>query len=205
MNIKRASIIAIAGIISVSVSISSAALYDIDLSPGAGLALNLGSTTYVQDHAIGLAAINAVGQPASTATGNEVGLGITYDDVSNTLTYDFAYGSAFGFQDLVGSYTVAHVHGPSAVNFPAVNTGGGVAFGLTHISSGTKSGRFTGVQVLSAAQEVDLFDNELYANVHSSAYGGGEIRAQLIAVPEPSTLVLFGLGSLLVLKARGRR
>jgi hypothetical protein len=37
-----------------------------------------------------------------------------------------------------------------------------------------------------------------YWNIHSSAFGGGEIRGFLVAVPEPSTLTLMltGLGLL---------
>jgi hypothetical protein len=33
-----------------------------------------------------------------------------------------------------------------------------------------------------------------YLNIHTSTFGGGEIRARLALVPEPGTLVLLGLG-----------
>ena len=72
---------------------SWATLFLIDVSPAGG-ALNLGSTTYTVDHALGLAAPNETAQPASPATDNEVGTGITYDDVSNLLSFDFAYAGA---------------------------------------------------------------------------------------------------------------
>jgi hypothetical protein len=33
-----------------------------------------------------------------------------------------------------------------------------------------------------------------YFNIHTSTFGGGEIRGQILPVPEPSTLVLVALG-----------
>jgi hypothetical protein len=39
-----------------------------------------------------------------------------------------------------------------------------------------------------------LAAGQSYLNVHSSFAGGGEIRGQLLAVPEPATLALLGLG-----------
>ena len=39
-----------------------------------------------------------------------------------------------------------------------------------------------------------LFDGYLYMNVHTSVFPGGEIRGQLLSVPEPSTAALLGLG-----------
>lgn len=143
--------------------------------------------------------------PATTATGNEIGGGITYDDVTNRLSMDFAYGSAFGFTDLQGDMTVLHIHGPSPVNFPAGNTGAGVQFNLAgfHTPSGPRSGRITGVQVLSAVQESMLINNELYVNIHSGFATGGEIRGQFIIVPEPSTMLL-ALGGMACLLRRRR-
>ena len=183
---------------------TQATLIQFDISPASG-ALNLGASVYTQDHAVALAAPNAVGQPASPATGNEVGGGITFDDVTNLLTYDIAYGSAFGFVDLAGDFTVAHIHGPVPVQFPSPNTGAGVTVGLSNIASGTRSGRFTGSVTLTSGQGQDLLDNELYINVHSGFAGGGEIRGQLVAVPEPSAFVLLGFGVVLLFQARRNR
>jgi opacity protein-like surface antigen len=42
-----------------------------------------------------------------------------------------------------------------------------------------------------------------YFNIHTSTFGGGEIRARLALVPEPATAVLLGIG--LALIARQRR
>ena len=182
-----------------------ATLIPIDLSPTPGLALN--SANYaLGDHTLGLSAPNAVAQPASPATGDEIGAGIIYDDVSMRLSYEFAYGSDFGFVDMVGAFTVAHIHGPVAVQFPAVNTGAGVVVGLTHTPGTTaNTGSFVGSVVLTPTQEADLLNNLLYINVHSSFATGGEIRGQLVpVVPEPGTLGLLAIGILTLARRRTR-
>ena len=162
---------------------ASAALIQIDLSPPPGLALN--SANYLMgDHTLGLSAPNAVGQPASPATGNEIGSGITFDTVTKVLSWDMGYGSDHGFVDLLDNWTNAHIHGPNAVLFPSPNTGAGVRVGLPHTpGSTTLTGSFTGSAVLIAADEVSLLDNLLYVNIHSAFSTGGEIRGQLVPVP----------------------
>lgn len=183
-----------------------AAVVEIDISPSPGLALN--STNYANgDHASGLSALNAVGQPASPATGNEIGPGIAFDDVTKVLSWNIGYGSDHGFVDLSGNWTNAHIHGPIAVQFPAPNTGTGVRIPLPHTPGSTAlTGSFTGSAVLSATDEMSLFDNLLYINIHSGFSGGGEIRGQLVPViPEPTTSLLLAMGSVAVICGRWRR
>lgn len=52
------------------------------------------------------------------------------------------------------------------------------------------------------AELANLFGGGLYFNVHTPAFGGGEIRGQ-IGVPEPGSIALFGI-ALLALFARKR-
>ena len=36
--------------------------------------------------------------------------------------------------------------------------------------------------MLTAGQETDLYDNEIYVNIHTTGFAAGEIRAQLVPV-----------------------
>ena len=183
----------------------NATLFQVDLSPLSG-ALNLGANPYTQDHAVGLSGLNTFGQLSPTGSGNEIGAGISYDDVTKVLSFDFAYGAAFGHTDLVGNWTASHIHGPGLVNFPAVNSNGGVQIDLAgfHTPSGSNSGRFTGSSVLTVTQEQLLIDNSLYVNIHSDVHPGGEVRAQLVLVPEPSTFALLTGIAMIVVALRRR-
>jgi hypothetical protein len=56
-----------------------------------------------------------------------------------------------------------------------------------------------------AAQLPNLLSGGLYINVHTPVFPGGEIRGQITAVPEPTTLLLMGLGFAGLGFARRRR
>ena len=193
-------------VIAGGIASSHASLYRVELSPGPGQALNLGATTYTQDHAVGLAGLNEEALIVLAGSGNTVGDGITYDSATRLLTFDFAYGSAFGFTDLVGELTVLHFHGPDAVNYPLANSSAGVILDLApfHTASGTGSGRITGSTTLSELNETRLLDNQIYVNIHSSVYGSGEIRGQLVLVPEPSSVLLALIGGASICAIRRR-
>jgi hypothetical protein len=49
----------------------------------------------------------------------------------------------------------------------------------------------------------DLIDGLYYVNIHSTFRPGGEIRGQILLVPEPGTAVLLALG-IIGLAARRR-
>ena len=190
---------------------TEAAMFFIDISPVGG-ALNLGATPYTQDHAVGLSALNADAQPASSATGNEIGAGILFDDVSKILTFEFAYGSQFGFDDLAGDWSNTHAHGAVAVSFPAANSGAGIIPGQTlttaHNPVTPRSGSFSGSWTLLPVVEQALFDNQIYINIHSAFESSGEIRGQLVPVgivPEPSTLALISTSLAVLFVLRKRR
>jgi uncharacterized protein (TIGR03382 family) len=142
---------------------------------------------------------------SSTATGGEVGTGIFYDNATAGLTINVAYG-LFGFQPLTAAFTATHLHqapvgvsGPVIINLDAGATDIHTAFGST-------SGFFSGTVNLTPAQEAALFANDIYMNIHSTAFGGGEIRAQFVpaTVPEPATsaFVAFGLATVVLFRRR---
>jgi hypothetical protein len=64
-----------------------------------------------------------------------------------------------------------------------------------HITGAWDSGEGTGGQTL-ASQLNNLFAGGLYLNVHTSDFRGGEIRGQILAVPEPGSLALLGIAAL---------
>jgi hypothetical protein len=121
---------------------------------------------------------------ATPGTGTITG---TYDSDTNFLTWDIS------FQDLAGTTTLAHFHGPAAVGVgPA-----GVRL-ATAITVGLTSGSLSGSATISDAFEAELLGGLWYHNIHTSLHGGGEIRGQVYAavVPEPGTLLLLGAGLL---------
>ena len=77
------------------------------------------------------------------------------------------------YQNLSAPITASHIHGPAA---PGVNAD--VLFPLTN--TGGTTGTLTGSATLTQAQEAELLAGNMYANVHSTTFPGGEIRAQVI-------------------------
>jgi hypothetical protein len=140
----------------------------------------------------------------SPATGGLVGDGIYYSTEGPTplLYVNLIYGK-FGFEPLTGDYTMSHLHlGAAGVN-------GGVVVDLAPIHftfAGNRSGYYEGSVAMTPTLETALFEGNLYINIHSSTYNGGEIRAQLIplTVPEPTTWMIIGagLGTLVLLRKR---
>lgn len=101
----------------------------------------------------------------TTATGVLIG---TYDDATNTLSFDLV------FNGLIGTTTAAHFHGPAT---PGVNAG--VQVPLAGLPVGVSSGTYSNTFVLTPAQESDLLNGLWYVNVHTTLYPGGEIRGQV--------------------------
>ena len=112
------------------------------------------------------------------------------------------------FSGISSAATAAHIHGPGAAGVAA-----GVIYGLggTVIPLGGTSGSINGSVTLAAigtytvAQQIADLNNRLwYVNIHDAPFPGGEIRGQILPVPEPATWALGGLGllGLLVWKRR---
>jgi hypothetical protein len=126
---------------------------------------------------------------ASPATGYA---SITYDDVSNLLSWTIT------FSGLLGTTTNAHFHGPATYGVPAsprVN----IPF-----NAGVTADTLVSSTTITDAFEAELLSGLWYINIHSTVFGGGEIRGQVI--PEPGTFALAGLGmAVLALRRRARR
>lgn len=151
--------------------------------------------------------------PANASPG--IGSGtIAYDDVARTLSFNVS------FSGLLGTVTAAHIHGATATPFTGtagvilspgtlpsfplgVNAGVYVntlnlALASTYpaayitANGGTTLGAEMAVTAAMAA-------GRTYLNIHSSSFGGGEIRGFLTAVPEPSSLAMLGLGAVAII------
>lgn len=143
-------------------------------------------------------------------------LSMDYDEDGHTLLINAT------FSGLSGTTTTAHIHCCTALP----NTGtAGVALGqqpenrLPGFTLGIKSGTYTRVIDLTLANQYSatfltasggttalaetrlingLKSGNAYFNIHTSTFGGGEIRAFVTQVPEPGTyaMMLAGVGVL---------
>ena len=104
--------------------------------------------------------------PANTSTAVGDGTFI-YDPTTKTLSWTVTYAG------LTGPATLAHIHGPAA---PGVNAGVQIPLG----PNGNLPSPITGKATLNDAQAADLAAGKYYANVHTNANKGGEIRGQLM-------------------------
>lgn len=107
--------------------------------------------------------------PAVTTTGTGAGYLALQGDV---LTYYVA------FEGLTGNVSAAHLHGPAAAGANA-----GVFFHLLpspNFPADTRAGVLTGQQTLTAEQKTAVDAGNTYVNVHTSTFGGGEVRGQVV-------------------------
>jgi hypothetical protein len=158
---------------------------------------------------------------ASPGTGTAT---VVLDPIAHTMHVQAS------FSGLLGTTTAAHIHGPTSapftgtagvatttpsfVGFPLGVTSGSMdeLYDMTQASS-YRAGFITANGGTPASAEAALFaaimEGKAYFNIHTSVFGGGEIRGFLVqAVPEPGALALFvglGAGSLLALRRRRAR
>ena len=104
--------------------------------------------------------------PAVTSNGTGTVTG-TYDATTNLLTYHITWSG------LSGAATGAHFHGAAAAG-----TNASVIVPFVIEASGTSA---NGTATLTEAQEADFLNKLWYANVHTAAHPGGEIRGQVTA------------------------
>jgi len=146
---------------------------------------------------------------------------IRIDSVANTMQVD-----VINFGGLTGTTTASHIHcclpspfqtginagvattTPNFTGFPLGVTSGSYShlFDMTLASSYNPAfvtANGSSVSASEAALFAGIIAGESYLNIHSSTFGGGEIRGFLVAVPEPVTLSVFGAGvAALVLRRR---
>ncbi len=106
---------------------------------------------------------------SSPATGV---LNASYDESTNILIYNV------GFSGLTGNTTAAHFHGPAPADSNA-----GVQIPWSGFPTGVTNGTFADTVTLTETQEDQLLAGRWYANIHSTAFAGGEIRTQLYENP----------------------
>jgi len=134
---------------------------------------------------------------AQDGGGTRTGSGVINLTLSGTTaTFNGTFSGLSGTVNTGGF----HIHAPAA---PGQNAS--VLYGLfpsITLNPDNKSGTINGSVTLVAGQlgfDIPTQLNQLnsglwYFNIHTSTFGGGEIRGQILPVPEPSTLGLIGLG-----------
>lgn len=154
---------------------------------------------------------------ASTGTGSAT---VTFDTVSNAMRVQVT------FSGLTGTTTAAHIHCcttvpftgttfvattlPSFVGFPLGVTSGSMDHTYDMLDASSYRAQFITdhggtLPVAFAALMQGTADGKAYFNIHTSVFGGGEIRGFLRQVPEPGSLALFGLAAVAFARRRDRR
>ena len=136
---------------------------------------------------------------SGAADGNaSTGFGFATAELNgNNFTYEVAYSG------LTGVPSAAHVH------LAAPTTGSaGVAFGLAAVGGLGTTGRYAATVTLTLAQKTAVLAGLAYFNIHTAAFGGGEIRGQITPAamkvvltgaaerPTANTSAAFGAGAL---------
>src|SRR6266849_8811183 len=119
---------------------------------------------------------------------------LTLNTTLDTLTFN-----NITFSGLSAPSTASHIHGPAAQGVSVgvlynLGSGGFVTLGST---SGSFNGtlHFVTLGTYTVPTQIsDLESGLWYMNIHDNPFPGGEIRGQILPVPEPSALPLLGIG-----------
>lgn len=119
--------------------------------------------------------MGAIFEKPNTNASTAMGIG-TFSIEGDTFSYDIVYSG------LTGPASAAHIHG-----FATTSESTGVQVGFTGLPTGT-SGRIKGTATLTEAQRTNMLAGRTYANIHTTANGGGEIRGQVAQMNLRATL-----------------
>jgi hypothetical protein len=143
-----------------------------------GLSTAAGAATLAVTAAMDGPQANAGAGTGSAGVGTLTG---TFDNVTKQLTWSISWSG------LTGTPTLMHFHGPA---LPNQNAG-------VQVTTGVVGPPVIGNAVVGAGQEADLLAGLWYLNLHTTAFGGGEIRGQVSvaapAVPGPGLILVIPL------------
>jgi len=132
-----------------------------------------------------LSGANEVPSNSSPGTGTLVG---TYDATTNQITLTASYSG------MEGNLTASHLHrAPTGSNGPVIRN--------LNPTTGSNNGTIAGTYSINQSDEANLIAGNVYINLHSSVYGGGELRDQLaleLTSPLPISQVAADEGDVVV-------
>jgi hypothetical protein len=201
-----AAAVSAAAVTGLSASAASVTAFDFQGKAGSGL---------LPLNGVGPGTPTAAGQ--SSATGGELGTGLSYNHEANQLLVTFEFSDlSGGLFDAAGGI---HLHLTQPGDEPFLETGP-IAFSLNApddnvnlfteaVDFGTESAEVSAVVQFSDQAEQALFDGRYYLNIHSGEFNAGELRANLVpaggveAIPTPAAAAM-GLVLMTGLMARRR-
>ncbi len=117
---------------------------------------------YPSQFSVAMNGANEVGPTTSAGTGTG-----SMTILNSVMSYNIT------FTNLLSPATLAHIHGPAT---PTQNAGVLIPFSVPSATSGSISG----TAALTSQQLLDIVSGLTYANIHTTNYGAGEIRGQIL-------------------------